>query len=163
MTIQHLIKTNFFMIDLHSSLESEIVRLLAALIALALFIFWYHKKALINFQAWALLMFIINMLLFLNFSPMPLNIPINEAKLNIQPFLITLMFLTSAITIWKLWRLTEKCLPKYLDYHQKKRISIKTSLLAHCFAFWHVIKNGKNDKKSCQKVKKNVVRFIKTR
>lgn len=170
--IEHVIKSNIFTTDhLYSSLESQLLTLLASLISLILFLFWYRKKALLNFQAWALLMFIINMVLFLDFPP--IDIPIENAKnleLNLHPILMALMFLTSTVTIWKFWKLAERCLPKEIVYQQKYKnrtvnnnVSIKKSLLAYCLAIYHTFKNGGNSEKSCQKIKKSIKKIVKTR
>jgi G:T/U-mismatch repair DNA glycosylase len=81
--------------------------------------------------------------------------------------LMFLMFLTSVVTIWKFWKLSEKYIPKDLIYQSrqknKKRVknSVSKNVLARSMALWHTVKHGGNDMENDQKMKNKIKKAVK--
>jgi uncharacterized membrane protein len=153
MILEKLVATNLLTINTISdhSIESAIISLIVVLISLCLFIFWYKKKALLNFQAWALLIAIINAIFFFHYSPYSFHICPQEGveyqfTSFAKVFLRFLEFLTSAITIWRVWQSSERYLPvgrKKLEKDHPFQ-KPKTRIMARYLAPIHTIKNGGN-------------------
>lgn len=175
MILQRLIQTNvLFILDKpYHSIESAILTLVVALISLILFIFWNRKKALLNFQAWALLMCLINLILFFHFCPVSIHITYSNLEYQFTSLIIrmlmALQYITTVVTIWKLWKLSEKYIPKDLIYQikfTKDRIKnksyMKRSFFIHSLAIWHTIKNGGNNDENNKKIRKNMRNIAKT-
>jgi len=174
MILQKLIDTNLLFIPdkPYHSMESAILTGSVALACFALFIFWRYKKALINFQAWSLLLALINSILFFHFSPISFHIKYGSLEYQFTPFVIRLLmllqFLTSAITVWRFWKLSEKYIPKdiiyqnrYLKKDEKPKKDLHKQFLAHSLALWHTVKNGGNNEGNEAKIKKNIRKTIK--
>lgn len=174
MILQKLVDTNLLFIPEHTahSWESAVLTLGVAIACFVLFIFWKYKRALINFQAWSLLLGLINLILFFHFSPFSIHIKYNELEYQFTPtvlrYLMLLQFLTSAITIWRFWELSEKYIPKDILYQKRyfkkdeiHRTPINKRFLAHGLAVWHIIKNGGNNVGNDAKVRKNIKNALK--
>jgi hypothetical protein len=161
--IINLISSKIFTTSDTYSLESMIVTGLATFISVCLFLFWCKKKALLNFQAWALLMVIINGLLAVHYSSFDFH-----KSWDFSPFfvraLMFLKFLTTVITMFRLWEISEKYIPrKVLSKVSNSRMASISgkSILARRVALWQTIKNGGNDKENIVKVRKNIEKLIK--
>jgi hypothetical protein len=157
----------------YHSWEDASLALFIASLSLALFVFWRYKKSLLNFQAWSLLMALINTILFIHFSPKSVHLRINELEYQLTPFvlrtLIFLQFLTSAVTIWRLWELSERYIPKNLVYQSKLleskgRINgrhTQKSITVRSLALWHTIKNGGNNQRKDKEIQKSIRKIAK--
>jgi hypothetical protein len=81
--------------------------------------------------------------------------------------LMLLQFLTTVVTIFRLWQISEKYIPRELLLREHERTNKKyinrSSFLAHGTALWHTLKNGGNDGKNLKKVKRNIEKLIKNK
>lgn len=172
MILQKLIDTYFFTTtnSPHHSLEGSVVSAIVALTSFALFIFWNRKKALLNFQSWALLTAVINTILFIHYCPVGPHIIVQEFEYQFTPLvMVSLMFLqylTSAVTIWRLWELSEKYIPKDIILQKQNFEDItrmhkgKRKVIARFLALWHIVKFGGNNAKDDKKIKKNIKTMV---
>jgi hypothetical protein len=175
MILQHLVQTNLLVINkipIHSW-ESAIMVFFVTLTSFSLFIFWTRKKALLNFQAWSLLMGLINLILLFHFSPISIHIREKgfeyQFTSNVIRLLMFLMFLTTTITMWRFWKLSEKYIPKDMLYQsryinkikQPEQNHMKENILMRGLALWHTIKHGGNNNENTEKIKKNIYLTVK--
>ena len=168
---QRLVDTNFIYIVKNSSHSWESAFTIGAVsvMALGLYIFWTKKNALLNFRAWALLTFLINLILFFHYCPLVPHIIKNNVEYQLTPTVIRLLmflqFLTSTVTIWRLWQLSEKYIPKHLIYNIQKNNSRAINVKKHCFlrclALWHTLKNGGNHDKKSKNIIKKIEKAVK--
>lgn len=155
MILEKLIETNLLVLNpsnnLDHSIESMILSAIVVIVSLALFIFWKKKKSLLNFQAWALLTAIINIIFFFHYCPIGPHICLqdgSEYQLTTfaKVFLRFLQFLTSTITILRVWESSERYLPvnrkKLKKEHPFQRPRGK--ILARYLALMHTVINGGN-------------------
>ena len=127
-----------------NNIESIIAFGMVSFICFWLFVFWTKKKALINFRAWALLTFVINFGLAIRF--MTTIIDISTVR-----FLMIIQFIATVITLWRLWKITDKFIPK-----SKKREGKKSCIfLARVFGMGLSAKSGGNNSKHIKKRVKN--------
>lgn len=180
MILDRLVQTNLLVVNTSPShsVEAAIVSLTVVAVAFGLFIFWKRKGALLNFQAWALLMALINIIFFFHHSPLGPHILVHfpgdthgianphVAEFQFTPFAMTFLrfleFLTSAVTIWRLWKISEEYVPagilfKKPDTTYKKQ---KCRLFARSLAIWHTIKNGGNHVETRKKIKKEIQKRV---
>jgi len=138
-------------------------------ISLGLYVFWTKKNALLNFRAWALLTFLINFILFFHYCPLGPHIIKNNVEYQLTPTVIRLLmflqFLTSTVTIWRLWQLSEKYIPRHLIYEIRKgnpkTKSIKKQCILRGLALWHTLKNGGNHDKKSKNITKKIEKAVK--
>jgi len=171
MILQRLVNTNLLCIvaDPVHSWESALTIGIVAVISLGLYIFWTKKNALLNFRAWALLTALINIILFFHYCPLGPHIKNGGFEYQFTPTVIRLLmflqFLTSAVTIWRLWELSEKYVPKHLIYEiQKsnpKTKNIKKQCVLRGLALWHTLKNGGNYDKRTKNITKKIEKAVK--
>jgi hypothetical protein len=173
MMLDRFVETNLLILNpsnnLDQSIESTILSVLIIIISLSLFIFWKKKKALLNFQAWALLVTLINIIFFFNYCPFMPHICLEDGSQYqlttfAKVFLRFLQFLTSGVTIWKMWKISEKYLPPKLFYNRQftnNKSNLK--IFARGLAILHTIKHGGNDIENDEKTKKNILKSIKKR
>jgi hypothetical protein len=168
MILQKFIDTYFFFSTNtpHHSIETAIVSLVITIVSFALFIFWNKKRALLNFQAWALLTTVINVIFFVHYFPFGPHVLIDGFEYQFTPLVMVLLmflqYLTSVITIWRLWKLSEKYIPKEI-FTTKTQPEIITSLhkrkrkiMGRFLALWHTVKYGGNNVKNDKKIKKTI-------
>jgi len=173
MMLDKLVQTHLLVLNtsnnLDHSIESTIISAAVVAVSLTLFIFWKKKRALLNFQAWALLIAIINTIFFFHYFPLGPHICIengSEYQLTTfaKVFLRFLQFLTSTITVWKMWKISEKYLPPELFYNcefTNNKPNLK--IFARILAVLHAIKHGGNDVENDEKTRKNIIKSIKNR
>jgi glucan phosphoethanolaminetransferase (alkaline phosphatase superfamily) len=157
------------------SWESLVTSIVIALISLALFFYWTKRKALINFRAWALLLFTINFVTAIHYSPFGPHFCIQgiEYQLSLvsMNFLEFLEYLTSAVTIFRLWQVSEKYVPfliveKIEKTRQKredgslKRKNHTSRIKARVLALFHTIKNGGNNEENTRRIKQNIAKSL---
>lgn len=173
--LNKLVQTNLLVLNpsnnLDHSTESMILSGIIVIVSLILFIFWKKKKALLNFQAWALLTSIINTIFFFHYCSFGPHICLengSEYQLTVlaKVFLRFLQFLTSAITIWRMWKISEKYLPSELFYDREFTISksfkkSNSKLFARGLAILHAFKHGGNDVENDEKTRKTILKSIK--
>ena len=171
MTLQRLVDTNFlYMVkNPNHSWESAFTIGAVSVISLGLYVFWTKKNALLNFRAWALLTFLINLILFFHYCPLGPHIIKNNVEYQLTPTVIRLLmflqFLTSTVTIWRLWQLSEKYIPRHLIYKIRKgnpkTKSIKKQCILRGLALWHTLKNGGNYDKRTKNITKKIEKAVK--
>jgi len=173
MMLEKLVQTNLLVLNssnnLDHSIESMILSIIPVIISLALFIFWKKKRALLNFQAWALLIAIINTIFFFHYCPFGPHICLSDGSeyqltTFAKVFLRFLEFLTSAVTIWKIWKISEKYLPQELFCNREftnNKSNLK--LFARGLAVLHALKHGGNDVENDEKTKKTILKSVKNR
>lgn len=175
MMLDKMVQTNLLVLNpsnnLDHSIGSMIISAIVMIVSLTLFIFWKKKRALLNFQAWALLIAIINAIFFLHYCPIGFHICLSDGSeyqltTFAKVFLRFLQFLTSAITIWRMWKISEKYLPSELFYNREfaNNKSFKKSnskLFARGLAILHALKHGGNDVENDEKTRKNILKSIK--
>jgi hypothetical protein len=158
-----------------------------AVISLLLFVFWNRKRALLNFQAWSLLISIINFIFFFHYFPVGPHVLVHtpgdihaltqdivDAEYQFTPFALFFLqfleYMTSAVTIWKLWKLSEKYIPKELLHGGARKKSsdrksgnkrLQKRLLVHSLAIWHTFKNGGNNVENDKNVRRSIKKAIK--
>jgi hypothetical protein len=181
MILDRLVQTNLLVVNNNPnhSVEAALVSLTVVVVASILFLFWKKRQALLNFQAWALLIAIINAIFFFHYLPLgphilvhipgdshALSSDIINAEYQFTPFAMVFLrfleFITSAITIWRLWKISEEYIPMGIlynkpDIHHNKQ---KGKLLARSLAIWHTLKNGGNHIESRKKIKKEIKKRI---
>ena len=136
------------------SFENMLVTGITALISYCLFLFWVKKKALLNFQAWALSTGIINTILTIHYSPLNIFIT-HDLTSDLIRILMFLQFLTTVVTIFRLWQISEKYIPPTIvKKYNKPSNLVKKIFLVRSLAIWNTIKNGGNDNKNVKKLKK---------
>ena len=140
--------------------EAMITTGIVGFISFCLFLFWVKKKALLNFQAWALLTTIINIVLTINYSPVKRILPSN---LNGQTILLLMFiqFLATVVTLFQSWKISEKyllCQPPISKRNKKQ--GTKKAILVRGTALWNTVKNGGNNEKNLRKVRKNIKNLI---
>lgn len=169
MILDKLVLTNLLVPNTnpHHSFESAVSSALIAGVSVLLFLFWRKRQALLNFQSWALLMTVINLIFFFHFSPLGPHIIVKELEYQFTSFAMAFLrfleFLTSAITIWRLWKLSEVYIPHEILYGSAKKAIEKPTekkLLARSLALWHTVKNGGNHEKDQKRVKKDIKKRI---
>ncbi len=69
-----------------------------------------------------------------------------------------LQFSTTIFTLFNLWRISEKFVPKNLV--KIKIIPKKKNLLARTIALYYAFKTGGNDKKSTKKIRKAIKKSL---
>lgn len=178
MILDRLVETNLLTIVSNSnhSWESAIVSFSVVAISLSLYFYWTKRNALLNFRSWSLLIALINFLFFVHHCPLGPHILVHTAGDShsiIDPglqeyqftaftmtFLRFLEFVTSAITIWRLWKISEQYIPNRVMYQKlmgddsyKKS---KKQLLMRGLAIWHTFKNGGNHKEDTKKIAKDI-------
>ena len=173
MMLEKLVQTNLLVLNpsnnLDHSIESMILSAIVVIVSLALFIFWKKKRALLNFQAWALLIAIINTIFFFHYCPLGPHICLNDGSeyqltTFAKVFLRFLEFLTSSVTIWKMWRISERYLPRELFCNREftnNKSNLK--LFARGLAVLHALKHGGNDIENDEKTKKTILKSVKNR
>jgi hypothetical protein len=156
------------------SIESAIISLLIVIVSFSLYIFWTRRNALLNFRAWALLLALINTIFFLHYLPMGPHI----LSANGQEFCFTdfgkvflrfLQFLTSLITIMKLYFISERYLPKHVLYNGKSESKTsmsgfgvdKMKIFARSLAIYHTLRYGGNHVKDDDIIKKSIEKRLK--
>ena len=173
MMLDKLVETNLLVLNssnnLDHSIESMILSVVVVIVSLTLFIFWKKKRALLNFQAWALLIAIINTIFFFHYCPLGPHICLNDGSeyqltTFAKVFLRFLQFLTSGVTIWKMWKISEKYLPSKLFYnYQFTNNKLNLKIFARGLAILHAIKHGGNDVENDEKTKKTILKSVKNR
>lgn len=179
MILDRLVETNLLTLTVNSahSWESALVSLGVVFIALSLFVYWTKRNALLNFRSWALLIAIINSIFFFHYSPLGPHILVHVpgdshaldpaiimAEYQFTSFarvsLRFLEFITSAVTIWRLWKISEQYIPNRVMYTKLMgESSLKKSkkqILMRGLAIWHTFKNGGNHKEDTKKIAKDI-------
>jgi hypothetical protein len=82
-------------------------------------------------------------------------------------FLRFLQFLTSGVTMWRLWQISERYIPREViqglrspTKDQKTMGKPSARILVRSLAIWHTFKNGGNDTKNQEKVKKQIKKTV---
>jgi len=172
MNIQTIINLFIMKLELSSnniySWESTICSLVIMLISFGLFIFWTKQKAIINFRSWSLLMTILNIILTIHYCPIGPHLSFRIGDNGIR-FLFILQFITSAVTIFKLWKISNKYLPKKILHKKSKLLKIDfiqkipndIKMKIRLMAVGYVLKNGGNHIENDKKLSKHIENTIK--
>ena len=124
-------------------MNNTIIYTVTGCICLSLYVFWTYKKALLNFRAWALLMTTIYAGLVVKQTTNLLDeVPVN--------FLMILIFITTTVTIWRLWEITDKLVSKKLEK--------KDALVGRLVGMAMTAVSGGNDQKN---IKKKIRKMLK--
>jgi hypothetical protein len=136
------------------SIEGMILRGLITLISIGVFIFWRKRKALLNFQAWALLTAIINAILFANqYRICFCGVSIDMTTIRSLYFI---EFLTTLVIMFKLWKISEKYMPNETKQIKAEPKAKRKHFHIKLLALWHTIKNGGNHVQDDKKIKKEL-------
>jgi hypothetical protein len=134
------------------SVEGIVFTGLVTLMAFIVFIFWNKRKALMNFQAWALLTAMINsMFLFNEYQTCFFSKAFDKTTIYSLYFI---QFLTTLIIMFRLWKISEKYMP--VETKEKRKSTPRRHIHMKLLAVWHTIKNGGNHHEDDKRIQKQL-------